>query len=340
MEVSPTPRQIAKALLNGELPSRPLFLPVVFSLGAKVENVPLAAFLNNPTKISNSLRQMRGPLRADGVACYFDPCLEVEALGASLERFSENQPPAVRWPQSAQEGKLSEGLRSPEEAAQSGRVPVAVEVIRRMNVLPNRDFLLIAGVTGPMTLAARITQLDREATLRTGDMPSDAQELAASVVTQIATAFLEAGADLLLIQEDILPIFSSEHCDAWANLLAPTINVARFYEALPVLQLADARAVFEHWDTIFRQQWDCVVGVPAEAIASRQQAGHLSKESAVLGISLPLEAFRSEDLPVQHNFQSLFSALRPAIVTTAGDVPISTDMKRLIKVLGEVPRVL
>src|SRR5438309_7397759 len=85
MEQSPTPRQMAKGLLSGIVPSRPLFLPIVFSLGAKVENVPLGTFLGNPTKISSALRQMRTHLRSDGVACYFDPYLEVEALGATLQ---------------------------------------------------------------------------------------------------------------------------------------------------------------------------------------------------------------------------------------------------------------
>ncbi len=142
MERSPTPRQMAKGLLSGIAPLRPLFLPIVFSLGAKVESVPLSAFLGNPAKISSALRQMRTHLRSDGVACYFDPYLAVEALGATLQRISDDRAPTIHWPRPARMGELPEGLRSREEAANSGRVPVAVEVIRRMNALPNRDFLL------------------------------------------------------------------------------------------------------------------------------------------------------------------------------------------------------
>ena len=55
-------RQIVKGLLQGIAPPRPLFLPIVFSHGARIENVPLRVFLTNPTKISNSLRQIRGRL--------------------------------------------------------------------------------------------------------------------------------------------------------------------------------------------------------------------------------------------------------------------------------------
>jgi hypothetical protein len=339
MEGSPTPRQMAKGLLNGVAPPRPLFLPIVFSLGAKVENVPLGAFLGNPTKISSALRQMRSHLRSDGVACYFDPYLEIEALGARLERRSDDEAPVVHWPQAARVGELAEGLRSAEEAAQGGRVPVAAEVLRRMNALPNRDFLLMAGVTGPMTLAARMTQLEQNWSCE--DLSLAVPELASSVVTQIATTFLEAGAELVMIQEEILPVFSAESCEAWASLLAPAINVIRFYEALPVLQFLPARSFLRDWEIICRQQWDCVVCMPAEALALRQSLGIPVANGAAFGIAIPLETFRQagsigEDFVVK--LSPVNAALRPAIITTAGDVPLAADLKQLTKIFGEIPR--
>ncbi len=341
MEQSPTPRQMAKWLLSGIAPPRPLFLPMVFSLGARVENVPLGAFLGNPTKISSSLRQMRTHLRSDGVACYFDPYLEMEALGATLQRISDDQAPTIHWPRPARMGELPEGLRSPEEAAHSGRVPVAVEVIRRMNALANRDFLLMARVTGPLTLAARITQLEQKEALRSEDLSDVAQELSGSVVTQMASTFLEAGADTIIIQEEIVPALSAESCDAWSNLLAPTINVVRFYEALPLLHLPFAPFPHKNWDLIFRQHWDCVKCAPADVLASRRREGSPATDGAPFGIALPLDAFRPEgayDKSSLQDIQAWISDLRPSIVTTAGDVPVATDMQHLIKVFEGVPR--
>jgi hypothetical protein len=341
MERSQTPRQMAKGLLEGILPPRPLFLPIVFSLGAKVENVPLGAFLSNPTKIASSLRQMRSHLRSDGVACYFDPYLEVEALGATLERVSDDHPPIIHWPLPAKIGELPGCVRSPEEAVSGGRVPVAAEVIRRMNALSNRDFLVMAGVTGPLTLAARLTQMERNKTLRSEDLSDAAQELAAYVVTQMASNFLEAGADLIMIQEEIVPAFSPESCEAWVNLLAPAINVVRFYEALPVLQLTPASAVLENWEVIFQREWDCVVSLPVEAMASQQRTETLRTPGVTLGLVLLLELFRPDGSGIEglhQDLQSIISEWRPAIITTAGDVPVATDMKHLIKVLEGIPR--
>ena len=339
MEVSLTPRQMAKGLLNGVAPPRPLFLPIVFSLGSKVENVSLDAFLRNPTKISNSLRQMRNPLRADGVACYFDPYLEVEALGATLERISDDQAPTIHWPGSARGGELPEGLRSPEEAVRSGRVPVAGEVLRRMNSLPNREFLLMAGVTGPLTLAARITRLENQEIVKIEDLAEAAMELAASVVTETASTFLEAGADVIFIQEGILPDFSAESCDGWASLLAPTINVARFYEAIPVLLFPPSPFSHQNWELICRQHWECVSCLPEAVLASGRREDLIATEAALLGVALPLEEFRSEGgcgITTVQEIQTLIAKLRPSIVTTDGDVPVTTEMKQLIKVFEGV----
>ena len=60
-----TPRAIIKAWLQGEIPSRPLLMPILFSLGARLENLPLRDFQSNPTKIANALRQIRGVLKVD-----------------------------------------------------------------------------------------------------------------------------------------------------------------------------------------------------------------------------------------------------------------------------------
>ena len=341
MERSLTPRQMAKGLLNGIVPARPLFLPIVFSLGAKVENVPLGVFLWNPTKISSALRQLRTHLRADGVACYCDPYLEVEALGATLQSKADDQAPTIHWPHPVRIGELPEGLRSPEEAAISGRVPVAVEVIRRMKALANRDFLLMAGVTGPLTLAARITQLEKRGFLRWDDISEAALELAGSVATQMASKFLEAGADLIIIQEKIVPALSAESCDAWANLLGPTINVVRFYEALPLLLFLCGPFPQEHWNMILRQNWNGVKCAPADVITSRRRKGLPEDEGTAFGIALPLDAVGLDggyDKSSVQDIQAWISELRPSIVTTAGDVPTKTDMKHLVKVFEGVPR--
>jgi hypothetical protein len=339
-----TPREMLKGLLQGAPPPRPLFLPIVFSLGARVENIPLRAFFSNPTKIFNSLRRLRAHLRADGVPCYFDPYLEAEALGATIDWDSrESASPKTRsplsWPDPAEKGTLPEVLLSPEQAVRSVRVGVAVEVVRRLNTVLRDGSILMVGVTGPFTLAARFTGLECEETLPPDRLPREALEIAGSFVTQLATAFVEAGANLIFIQEDNLPILSAQSCEDWASLLAPTLNIVRFYQALPVLYFASQSA--QTRKVIFQRSLDAILCPALKALPIGDIEELAGWNSAPRAIALPLEIFHTDNTSVTASHESLrqaMSALHPAIVTTAGDVPASTDMKRLSNVLGEIPR--
>src|SRR6202167_5509726 len=335
MTENSTPRQMLKGLLQGIPQTRPLFLPIVFSLGAKVENLPLREFLGNATKISNSLRQIRSHLRSDGVACYFDPYLEVEALGAVLRWQTDDQAPTIQWPHHAEKGEVPEGLRSPEDAAKSTRVAVAVEAIRRLKSLLRDEPLLMAGVAGPFALAARITGLRKEDVSRREKFSDTALELAAATITQIASKFVEAGANAIFIQEDVVPKLSVEDCEAWASLLASAINIVRFYEALPVLQIMDSHSFAQNKQVIFQQNWDCVMCPTVAASAFSAWETVPSSGFANLGIALSPEAFQPEASAAE-TFLELFHVFikksRPAIVTTAGDVPAATDLEFLARV--------
>jgi Uroporphyrinogen decarboxylase (URO-D) len=336
-----TPRHILKGLLQGTAPPRPLFLPIVFSLGAKVENLKLPAFLANATKITNALRQIRTHLRSDGVACYFDPYLEAVALGATLQYAPNDQPPALQWPHPTEIGELPENLRSPEDAANNPRVAVAVEVIQRLKSLLRDEPLLCAGVTGPFTLAAHLADLRPADAPPREDFSDAALELAAATITQIATKFVEAGANVIFIQENICPVLSAEHCDAWAASLAPAFNIIRFYEALPVLLFSDENSFAANREVIFARNWDCIL-CPALAASPNSAAEiALPPNRANIGIALPTAPFQPAASPGAQNFadslHTIMMKMRPVLVTTAGDVPASTDVKLLTKV-GEAIR--
>jgi hypothetical protein len=341
MTENPTPRQMVQGLLQGIAPPRPLFLPIVFSPGACVENQPLRAFLGNPTKICNAQRQLRGPLRTDGYSCYFDPFLEVEALGATLEWGAPGLPPVLHWPQGAKPGELPDDLCSPEEAVKAGRVPIALEVLRRMKAMVRDDSILMAGVTGPFTLAARLTQMDASGDGRTREFPESALEVAFAMVTRISGALVEAGASAIMIEEEVLPVLSQELCAAWACGLEPAFNVIRFYGALPVLQLTDGVSFAANSKVILKNHWGCVLCPSLDGFSSQPDDADFERNSMTLGFALPLETFQQDDSALRACCQSLrqrVAAWRPAILTTAGDVPAMTDLKRLSKVLEIVPR--
>jgi uroporphyrinogen-III decarboxylase len=328
MPESVTPRQLVQGFLQGTPPARPLLLPIIFSHGARIENVPLRSFLTNPTKISNALRQIRGRIRADGVTCYFDPLLEAEALGATVEWAGDEGPRALLWPRPAAAGELPEGLHSPDEAPKSGRVGVAVEVIKRLKAILRDDCLLMAGLSGPYTLAAQLSQLEADDSRPARDFSSSSLDLATDTMTAVAKTFLEAGASAILIREETLPVLSSDDVADWASRLRTTINIVRFYQALPVLLLPNAKAAAANRGSIAQQHWGCVV-CPALDLAAR------ADWPAGFGVALPFtpnKEARDPWLIVNEPSGPLGDLQNSLVVTTTSDTPTAADVERLNKV--------
>jgi hypothetical protein len=334
-----SPRQALKGLLQGIPPDRPLFLPIVFSLGARVENVPLREFLYNPTKICSALRQIRGYLPADGVACYFDSTLEAEALGAALEWNGDLQAPEVLWPQPG--GPAPRSLPPVEQVVQKGRIPVACEVIRRLKSMVTQDCLLMAGVTGAFTLGSGLAVGDEQSGPYGIELAPPVLEFAASLITEIVTRYVEAGADVIFIVEKGFPPISAERCEQWASLLAPAFNIARFYEALPVLLLTDASSVAASREALSNSEWNCVLCSEIRGIKSGPVAPALQWRANLLGMALPANLFTSDELGPKLSIDSIrtgVSELKPVILTTASDLPTTVDMKQASNLLRELKR--
>jgi Uroporphyrinogen decarboxylase (URO-D) len=327
------PQQILRDLLQGNATPRPLFVPIVFKLGARVENLPPRAFLSNPTKISNALRQIHGPLRSDGVSCYFDPLLEAEALGGTLEWTSENESPVLRWSPATERGQLPVGLASPEDAIKEGRIPVALEVIRRLKMLLRDESLLMVGVTGPLTLAARLTVLLGPEAPTHEDLPESTLDVASSMILQVSKTLAEAGANLVFLREEISPTLGEQGAADWASMLAPIFNVIRFYEAVPVLQIADERAFQGNNGVAARLAADCIVCPTLEAVRNRSAEVCGQIQGARLGVGLSTQNVDRDD----ERLGEVIRDLRPALVTTSDDVPPTTDLKRLAAI-SEVVR--
>jgi hypothetical protein len=341
MAENSTPHQILRDLLHGSTAFRPLFAPIVFVLGARIENLSLRAFLASPTKISNSLRQTRPHLRSDGVSCYFDPLLEAEALGGMLQWRSDNDPPLLRWLPAPDPGQLPVGLRLPEEIAKSGRIPVALEVIRRLKALLREESLLMAGVSGPFALASRLSGLHGRDPQTSAVLPESALEVATSAIAHASKAFAEAGANLIFLREDGLPLLPGGSSEDWTSMLTPIFNIIRFYEALPVLQIADQRVLADDPDAVLRLAKDSVLCLPLEAIRTLPAERLPAMRSAKVGLALPVSAFQvdqSSDPTTHTQWRQLICDVQPAIVTTVDDVPAATDLKRLAAVSEIVRR--
>jgi len=184
------------------------------------------------------------------------------------------------------------------------------------------------GISGPFALAAGLMR-GRSESSREAEVSTTALELASGAIAPIATAFLEAGANVVFIREE-LPSSMSSFSDL-AALLATTTNIIRFYQAIPVLLLS---SVPQNLNLTSQQSLDCIV-CPAwcEALPGMLEKS-IKSGSANLGIAIPASLIAERQPSLEEfaaEFRRLISDFHPALITTSGDVPATADLKDLNK---------
>ncbi|MFH0814424.1 MAG: uroporphyrinogen decarboxylase family protein [Pseudomonadota bacterium] len=202
-----------------------LFVPIIFSFGAGLENLPLKEFLEDPTKISNSLRTIHNYFRVDGVVCA-DKTILPEALGCHVD-WSKS-PPLIQ-PSSA---KIDELGTCATNLFEKGRVKTAVEVTRRLSILLPEAFLM-GLVTGPLTLAGQLTGLSEAEIFGHRDLLS----ITSNAILTYSKGLCDAGIDLLLFSERELPGLDEQSLKQLRRCYSPIWNTVRFYEAFPLLMV-------------------------------------------------------------------------------------------------------
>ena len=192
-------------------------MPLIFTLAAKLEDVPLSNFVVNPTKIANSLAAIYHRLRLDGVTCYYDLFLVAEALGCQLNLSSS--PPTLERP--TRETALKMLQQPPGDVKQRGRLPVALEVVHRLLGTLRNGPVLVIGLPGPLRVAQQLFGQDVLRELAAGDDDAlDSFETLVEITLSVAQAFCLAGAHLLYFNELDVPV---EFLAGWQGPLLPPI---------------------------------------------------------------------------------------------------------------------
>ena len=297
------PVPIVKALIQGKPPERHLFVPLIFSLAAKLEDIPLSTFVSNPTKIANSLVALYKRLHPDGITCYFDLFMLAEALGGSLDWSADS--PAFERP--ARETALKMLRQVPGEIKQCGRLPVALEVVRRLQGTLRNGPALVVGLPGPLRVAQQLFGQDFLQELVEEDVALDSFESLVEITISVAQAFCLAGVHLLYFDELDVPI---EFASNWEDMMVALWKTVRFHGALPVLS------------TPHTLQWEDHANAPLICLkpeADEQEA--LSEAPFALALPALGEPFPDVSRWMQ--------ARQCALVVTDGEIPYQLEIRKL-----------
>lgn len=289
-----------------------LFIPLIFSFAAKLQDTPLPQFLKDPTKIANALRTIRSYYQCQGVICYYDPTVEAEALGCELDW--NTYPPEIK-----RRLPLDAELKSRvEKIAVLGRIPTALEVVRRLNVML-RDVILMATVTGPVTIAC---YLSGQSACRVN---RELLDLASKATLNLTRGYGEVGLDILLVVEEEFPECTDEVVRTLKVLYSPIWNTAKFYGMEPVLMVKN----------IISETPASVSGI-ADCLITRNLSLLTETPIRRIGYAIPVSslvdppsAIRSRlemDLPPDQ-----LKSGKILLITTDDEIPQNIDKESLIK---------
>lgn len=148
-------------------------------------------FLTDPTQRANALLELFEAVEADGIVC---------ALADDAERRS----------------LAAAGYDLARMVAQE-RVAASLEAARRLRATVGDRAVLVAGLTGPATLAGQSGAAKPEDLAKAGQ-----------AIAGLARKFCEAGAGIILVFEQAAPL----DLQAWRACLQTLSNIVRFFQGL------------------------------------------------------------------------------------------------------------
>lgn len=147
----------------------------------------------------------------------------------------------------------------------------AVEAAARLASTAPGEPVLVAALTGPATAA------EQGATGVLADpaaVEAVLEEVGATILAGLQR-FLEAGVNLVVVVEDVVP--PPDTRDAWRSAVTPLVNVTRFHQAVPVMVVRDATT-------------DALAGVPPSVGLCGPEGSALpGPANRVRGLTLPAE---------------------------------------------------
>ncbi len=313
---------------------RPLFIPLLYTYAARLAQIPVRRMLTDPAAMTKSISMAYQLFQYDAVVIPFDPLLEAEALGCRIN-LRPDAPPQIMthafseaWPQDS----MVEGL------AQQARMPVVMEAIRRLQSLLGKEVALLAGITGPVTMAGHLwgdslwksPSEDRQKVL-------DALEFTGRVGAAMARQYGEMGLGGLVVAE---PCFSLAGAEALPGIRAsygPLSNIRAFYE-LPLVLHVDSGAAGQ-LDELFLLDWDgLVIHDPSHLKKNRNQAVTAGRcLGAPLAFSNPnSEPKENAVLFLQECLQTL--PRTGLFFSTAGDIPLALPPEVLHQVMRHLKK--
>ncbi|MGC9521420.1 MAG: uroporphyrinogen decarboxylase family protein [Anaerolineae bacterium] len=200
-----------KALLFRALKHQPTdkvpWVPFAGVHAGKLVGYSAQEVLTDGDKLMEALLAVQRTYDPDGQPVVFDLQIEAEILGCDL-LWAEKAPPTVASHPLASDMTVPDHLPAPDE----GRLPMVLDVMRRMKSEVGATTALYGLVTGPLTLASHLR--GTELFMDVFDQPAFLDELIAyarDVAQRMAELYIDAGMDVIAVVDPLVSQISPRH---------------------------------------------------------------------------------------------------------------------------------
>ena len=238
MDKDITPKKLVRgAFESSDLPRLP-FVPWIFTHAARLEQVTVRNMFDDPTKYSRCLQNTRKLYGYDAMTGSFDPSLELEICGSSIDWQGDFETPVIRPDPDFNFGRLKE--IDVESAGKTGRFGTVIESLRRINMVSGKNIALAAVVSGPLAMAAGLTGRDLiQDFTKEPEQTARIVEAAAAFILKVVQVYCQLQLDIIAIADRSMATCPDALLSRLQSFLAPVLNTIRFYNAFSVLLPGD-----------------------------------------------------------------------------------------------------
>lgn len=203
------PKEILFQTLRHEATDQVAWVPFAGVHAGKLLGYNATELLTDPDKLFASLLEVNKLYKPHGQPVVFDLQLEAECLGCDL-RWAEYAPPSVA------SHPLADNMVIPCECTiptpQDGRLPLVLDVMRRMKAAVGDTTALYGLFCGPFTLASHLRGNDIFMDMYDDeDYVAGLLDFCANVGIKMADYMVEAGMDVIAVVDPLISQISAAH---------------------------------------------------------------------------------------------------------------------------------
>lgn len=219
-----TGKELIFQTLRHEETERVPWVPFAGIHAGKLINVSAKDILTDGDKLLKSLLEVNKLYRPDGQPVVFDLQIEAEILGCELF-WGEDSPPAVKTHPLSETKEVPCTCLMPQKT--DGRIPMVLDVMRRIKKEVGDTTALYGLICGPFTLASHLrgTNIFMDM-FEDPEYTSELINFANEVNKKMAEYYIEAGMDVIAVVDPLVSQISPSHFEEF--LLEPFKDLFNF----------------------------------------------------------------------------------------------------------------